>query len=67
MLESRNSFQHKIVLGLFMKNYKPRLIANARNKQLKHFRAFGLLNWGLQSREIICEAEAYLAGLGMQR
>ena len=50
-----------------MKISKPRLIANARNKQLKHFGAFGLLDWGLQSREVICEAEAYLAGLGMQR
>jgi hypothetical protein len=50
-----------------MKIFKPRLKENARNKQLKHFRAFGLLDWGLQSRELVSEAEAYLPGLGMQK
>jgi hypothetical protein len=49
-----------------MKISKPRLKPSAQSKHLKHFRAFGLLNWGLRSRELVCEAEAYLAGLGMQ-
>ena len=49
----------QVVLGLFMKNSKPRLIANACNKQPKHLGAFGLLDWGLQSRQLVYEAEAY--------
>ena len=55
-----------MVLRLLTKISKPRLKANAYNKQPKHFRAFELLDWGLQSRELVNEAEAYLRGLGMQ-